>query len=115
MGIPEGTVFGPYTGTFIPIREYEQIEKKGKESGNAWEVKDKDGKRIVGYVDPGINSDSETHWMSKVNCAMNISGQNLVGFQLAGQVYYRAKQDIPLGAELLCSMETVMPVDWGLM
>ena len=77
------------------------MEKEGKESGNAWEVKDKEGKKVVGYVDPGINPDSDTHWMSKVNCAMNISGQNLVGFQLAGQVYYRAMQDIPIGVELL--------------
>jgi len=99
--IPEGTLFGPYTGTFIPITDYEQLEKEGKESGNAWEVKDKDGKRVVGYVDPGINPDPSTHWMSKVNCAMNILGQNLVGFQLAGQIYYRAMQDIPPGRELL--------------
>merc|ERR1719369_1777169 len=99
--IPEGTLFGPYTGTFIPITDYEQLEKGGKESGNAWEVKDKDGKRVVGYVDPGINPDPSTHWMSKVNCAMNILGQNLVGFQLAGQIYYRAMQDIPPGRELL--------------
>jgi len=52
-------------------------------------------------VDPGTNPDPSTHWMSKVNCAMNIFGQNLVGFQLAGQVYYRAMQDIPPGRELL--------------
>jgi len=99
--IPEGTLFGPYTGTFIPFADYEQLEKEGKESGNAWEVKDKDGKRVVGYVDPGVKPDPSTHWMSKVNCAMNILGQNLVGFQLAGQVYYRAMQDIPPGRELL--------------
>ena len=99
--IPEGTVFGPYTGTFIPLSKYKQIEKDGKESGNAWEVKDKEGKKVVGYVDPGINPDPNTHWMSKVNCSMDIRSQNLVGFQLAGQVYYRAKQDIPTGAELL--------------
>merc|ERR1712179_372442 len=99
--IPEGTLFGPYTGTFIPIVDYEQLAKEGKESGNAWEVKDEDGKKVVGYVDPGINPDPSTHWMSKVNCAMDILGQNLVGFQLAGQVYYRAMQDIPPGRELL--------------
>jgi len=99
--IPEGTLFGPYTGTFMPIADYEKLEKEGKESGNAWEVKDGDGKKVVGYVDPGINPDPSTHWMSKVNCAMNILGQNLVGFQLAGQVYYRAMKDIPPGRELL--------------
>ena len=99
--IPEGTLFGPYTGTFIPIDKYKQMEKEGKESGNAWEVKDEEGKTVVGYVDPGMNPDPSMHWMSKVNCSMNIKGQNLVGFQPAGQVYYRAKQDIPIGVELL--------------
>ena len=99
--IPEGTVFGPYTGTFITLSKYKQLEKEGKESGNAWELKDKEGKKVVGYVDPGINPDPHMHWMSKVNCSMDIASQNLVGFQLAGQVYYRAKQDIPIGGELL--------------
>ena len=99
--IPEGTLFGPYTGRFIPIAEYEQLQEEGKESGNAWEVKDKNGKKIVGFMDPGINPDPSTHWMSKVNCAMNIQDQNLVGFQLVGQIYYRAMQDIPPGRELL--------------
>ena len=99
--IPEGTVFGPYTGIFIPLSKYEELEKEGREFGNAWEVKDEEGKKVVGYVDPGINPDPETHWMLKVNCSMKIGGQNLVGFQLADQVYYRAKQDIPIGAELL--------------
>merc|ERR1712179_302143 len=99
--IPEGTLFGPYTGTFIPIADYKQLEKEGKESGNAWEVKDENGKKVVGYVDLGINPDPSTHWMFKVNCAMDILGQNLVGFQLAGQIYYRAMQDIPPGRELL--------------
>ena len=36
--IPEGTLFGPYSGKFIPLSSYKEIEKQGKESGNGWEV-----------------------------------------------------------------------------
>ena len=99
--IPEGTLFGPYSGKFIPVSAYQDVEKQGKESGNGWEVKDKEGKKVVGYIDPGLHPDPEVHWMSKVNCAMDVNDQNLVGFQLAGQIYYRALKDIPTGRELL--------------
>ena len=97
--IPEGTVFGPYTGNFIPVAEYEEIEKAGLESGNAWEIWDDE--KTVGYIDPGMKPDSTVHWMSKVNCANTAYDQNLVGFQLAGQVYYKAIVDIVLGVELM--------------
>ena len=39
--------------------------------------------------------------MFKVNCACTASEQNVVGFQLAGQVYYRAIMGIRVGTELL--------------
>ena len=99
--IPEGTLFGPYTGNFIPAAEYEEVEKAGMESGNAWEIRDKDNKKTVGFIDPGLKPDPTVHWMSKVNCASTASEQNLVGFQLAGQVYYRAIMGIRVGRELL--------------
>ena len=99
--IPEGTVFGPYTGNFITVAEYEEMEKAGLESGNAWEIRDKDNEKTVGYIGPGIKPDSTVHWMAKVNCAITAYDQNLVGFQLAGQVYYRAIVDIELGGELM--------------
>ena len=57
---------------------------QGMESGNARELKDNEGKNVVSNVDPGINPDPHMHWMSKVNCSMDIASQNLVGFQLAG-------------------------------
>ena len=99
--IPEGTLFGPYTGNFIPAAEYVEVEKAGMESGNAWEIRDKDNKKTVGFIDPGMKPDPKVHWMSKVNCACTASEQNLVGFQLAGQVYYRAIVGIRVGRELL--------------
>ena len=99
--IPEGTLFGPYTGNFIPAAEYEEVEKAGMESGNAWEIRDKDNKKTVGFIDPGMKPDPTVHWMSKVNYASMASEQNLVGFQLAGQVYYRAIMGIRVGRELL--------------
>jgi len=99
--IPEGTVFGPYTGAFIPIELYEKMAKETRESGNAWEILDKTGKRTLGYRDPGVNPDPEKHWMAKVNCANMLTQQNLVAFQLAGQIYYRAMVDIQGGVELL--------------
>ena len=39
--------------------------------------------------------------MAKINCPGKTSKQNLVGFQLEGQIYYRVSQDIPAGTELL--------------
>ena len=39
--------------------------------------------------------------MAKVNCPNKTEAQNLVGFQLAGQIYYRAMMNIPNGKELL--------------
>jgi DNA-directed RNA polymerase subunit RPC12/RpoP len=98
--IPEGVLFGPYTGKFIPAAEYEEIKKAKVESGNAWEIRDNNNK-IVGYIDPGMNPDPQLHWMAKINCPTKTPEQNLVGFQLAGQIYYRVIMDIPYGKELL--------------
>ena len=39
--------------------------------------------------------------MAKINCAATSDAQNLVGFQLHGQIYYRAIKSIPNGKELL--------------
>jgi predicted RNA-binding Zn-ribbon protein involved in translation (DUF1610 family) len=99
--IPEGVLFGPYTGEFIPVAEYEEIKKAKKESGNAWEIRDQYNNKTVGYIDPGMNPDPQLHWMAKINCPSKTQEQNLVGFQLAGQIYYRVIMDIPFGKELL--------------
>ena len=99
--IPEGVLFGPYTGKFIPAAEYELIKAAKMESGNAWEIRDKFNNKTVGYIDPGVNPDLELHWMAKINCPNITEQQNLESFQLAGQIYYRVMMDIPSGKELL--------------
>jgi predicted RNA-binding Zn-ribbon protein involved in translation (DUF1610 family) len=99
--IPEGVLFGPYTGKFIPAAEYDEIKKAKMESGNAWEIRDHYNNKTVGFIDPGMNPDPQLHWMAKINCPTKTQEQNLVGFQLAGQIYYRVIMDIPYGKELL--------------
>jgi DNA-directed RNA polymerase subunit RPC12/RpoP len=94
-------LFGPYSGNFIPTSTYKEIEKAKLESGNAWEVRDKENKHTVGYMDPGVNPDPQLHWMSKINCPSQFGEQNLVGFQLAGQIYYRVMKDVASDTELL--------------
>ena len=99
--ILEGVLFGPYSGKFIPTSTYEEIKKVQQETGNAWEVMDKQYKNIIGFIDPGVNPDPRLHWMAKINCPSKTSKQNLVGFQLEGQIYYRVSQDIHTGTEML--------------
>ena len=38
--IPEGVLFGPYTGKFISAAEYEVIKAAKMEFGNAWEIRE---------------------------------------------------------------------------
>merc|ERR1719318_875011 len=52
--------------------------------------------------------------MAKVNCANVLSEQNLVGFQLAGQIYYRAMVDIDRGTELLVFYGDAYAMDLGI-
>ena len=99
--IPKGVLFGPYAGRFIHSATYKRMEKAKTESGNAWEVRDKFNKKTLGYIDPGVNPDPQLHWMAKINCPNKIKEQNLIAFQLAGQIYYRVKEDILKGEELL--------------
>ena len=101
--VKEGTVFGPYAGKVYTKAAYQKKIKAGEESGNAWEVKDQDGLKVVAYIDPGNGKslDPKVHWLTKINCATNSHAQNMVGFQLHGQIYYRVTQDIVNSAELL--------------
>ena len=39
--------------------------------------------------------------MAKINCPNQTEEQNLVGFQLSGQIYYRVIKNIPYGKELM--------------
>ena len=57
--------------------------------------------KVIGYIDPGRNVDPTQNWLTKINCATKSHAQNMVGFQLHGQIYYRVTQDIVNGAELL--------------
>ena len=101
--IKEGTLFGPYQGQYWTKDQYKEVIKAKQESGNAWEIRDDEGLNVVGYIDPGVSKDlnPKLHWMAKINCAARSSDQNLVGFQLHGQIYYRAIKDIHFGKELL--------------
>ena len=99
--VPKGVLFGPYLGKFITVAEYEVIKAAKMESGNAWEIRDQFNRKTVGYIDPGVNPDPQLHWMAKINCPNQTKQQNLVAFQLAGQIYYRVMADIPSGKELL--------------
>ena len=107
-------LFGPYTGKFIPAAEYEVIKAAKMESGNAWEIRDKFNTKTVGYIDPGMNPDPQLHWMAKINCPNNTVQQNLVGFQLAGQIYYRVMKDIPSGQELLVWYGSTYAAEMGI-
>ena len=73
------------------------------ESGYAWELKDPDHIRVIGYVDPGKNPDPYEHWMSFVNCANNSYNQNVLAGQHLAGIYYQTIQTIGRGTELLVS------------
>ena len=67
--IPEGVMFGPYDGIFYNIKEYKLLKKTRGESGYAWELRDPDKIKVIGYVDPGPNPHPLEQWLSIVNCA----------------------------------------------
>ena len=83
--IPEGVLFGPYTGKFYPA----DVHKKMPDSGNAWRIFNPSNGRTAGFIDPGVVEDANKHWMAKVNCTAKTARQNLVGFQYRGQIFYR--------------------------
>ena len=59
-------------------------------------VQDKKVLRYVNALDA-----TQSNWLRYVNCARNYEEQNLVGFQYAGEIFYRSYVDIPPGVELL--------------
>ena len=101
MTIPVGTLFGPYTGQFIPQENYNEIITAKKESGNAWEIRNTTMTKVIGVCDPGSAADGSKHWMSKINCPANEGEQNLVSFQLHGHIYYKVFKPVVVNAELL--------------
>ena len=52
--------------------------------------------------------------MAKINCPNQTEVQNLVGFQLAGQIYYRVMMDIPCARELLVWYGTTYAEEMGI-
>ena len=81
--LPEGVLFGPYTDKFITAAKYKEMKKAKNEARNSWEIRDTFINKTVPYTDPVTKE------------------QNLAGFQLAGQNYYRVIMNIPFGKELL--------------
>jgi hypothetical protein len=83
--LPEGVLFGPYTDKFITAAKYKEMKKAKNEARNSWEIRDTFINKTVPYTDPVTKE------------------QNLAGFQLAGQNYYRVRviMNIPFGKELL--------------
>ena len=62
--VPEGVMFGPYSGQFYNIEEYKELKKTRGESGYAWEILDPDKIKVIGFIDPGPDPDPKAQWMS---------------------------------------------------
>ena len=56
-------------------------------------------KKVLRYVN-GFDA-TQSNWLRYVNCPRNYEEQNLVGFQYAGEIFYRSYVDIPPDVELL--------------
>ena len=52
--IPEGVLFGPYTGKFYSA----DVHKKMPDSGNAWRIFNPSNGRTAGFIDPGVVEDA---------------------------------------------------------
>lgn len=81
--IPKNVIFGPFTG-LKPVRYKKE---------HIWRIKS--GKLISPRRQIYLN------WMEYVNCAATILNQNLSIFQHKNQLYFRSKQEIYEGDELL--------------
>ena len=99
--VSKGVLFGPYSGKSITAAVSEMIKSDKLESGNVREIRDQFNEKTVGYINPGMHPNPQLHWMTKINSPIKTEEQNLVGFQLAGQIYYRVTMDMPRGKELL--------------
>eukprot|EP00057_Strongylocentrotus_purpuratus_P029706 XP_011684180.1 PREDICTED: zinc finger protein 585A [Strongylocentrotus purpuratus] len=88
--IPKGVRFGPYAGEIVS-------NDAGYWSGFAWEI------CVQGKVIHCIDGKNERkgNWLRFVNCARNLSEQNLVAFQHLGEIYYHTCKAIEPATELL--------------
>jgi len=93
--IPKGTLIGPYTGTFVSMKDYKEVEKKGRESGYAWLLYDSETlDKPYGYIDPGAAPDPVANLLAKANHPSKKDKLCLVGCQFKGTIFYRAIKDI---------------------
>jgi len=93
--IPKGTLIGPYTGTFVSMKDYKEVEKKGRESGYAWLLYDSETlDKPYGYIDPGAAPDPVANLLVKANHPSKKDKLCLVGCQYKGTIFYRAIKDI---------------------
>jgi len=93
--IPKGTLIGPYTGTFVSMKDYKEVEKKGGESGYAWLLYDSETlDKPYGYIDPGAAPDPVANQLAKANHPSKKDKLCLVGCQYKGTIFYRAIKDI---------------------
>jgi len=93
--IPKGTLIGPYTGTFVSMKDYKEVEKKGRESGYAWLLYDSETlDKPYGYIDPGATPDPVANQLAKANHPSKKDKLCLVGCQYRGTIFYRAIKDI---------------------
>jgi len=93
--IPKGTLIGPYTGTFVSMKDYKEVEKKGRESGYAWLLYDSETlDKPYGYIDPGAAPDPVANLLAKANHPSKKDKLCLVGCQYKGTIFYRAIKDI---------------------
>ena len=88
--IPKGTLIGPYTGTFVSMKDYKEVEKKGRESGYAWLLYDSETlDKPYGYIDPGAAPDPVANLLAKANHPSKKDKLCLVGCQFKGTIFYR--------------------------
>jgi len=93
--IPKGTLIGPYTGTFVSMKDYKEVEKKGRESGYAWLLYDSETlDKPYGYIDPGAAPDPVNNLLAKANHPSKKDKLCHVGCQFKGTIFYRATKDI---------------------
>jgi DNA-directed RNA polymerase subunit RPC12/RpoP len=90
------------------LSEYEKLRERNIRE------RDEAMKEAMEEIDPGVNPDPRLHWMAKINCPNQTEEQNLVGFQLAGQIYYRVMMDIPCARELLVWYGTTYAEEMGI-
>uniref|UniRef100_A0A6P7FK43 Histone-lysine N-methyltransferase PRDM9-like n=1 Tax=Diabrotica virgifera virgifera TaxID=50390 RepID=A0A6P7FK43_DIAVI len=82
--IHKGVRLGPFQG---------QITSVGITKGYAWRLED------GSLVD--ASDEKTSNYLRYINCARNVSEQNLIAFQYQGQLYYRTSKMISKGEELL--------------